>query len=78
MEEIKMTFEALAERIANHIGIDASDVTTETTFEDLGIDSLDTVEILMDLEEELGTQLVLDEKLKTVGEFHKFIQTKLG
>lgn len=73
-----MTFETLAERIAGHIGIAASDVTPDTTFEDLGIDSLDTVEILMDLEEELGTQLVLDEKLETVGQFHQFIQSKLG
>lgn len=73
-----MTFEKLAERIAGHIGISAADIAPTTTFEDLGIDSLDTVEILMDIEEELGMQLVLDEKLETVGQFHQFIESKLA
>lgn len=72
-----MTFETLAERIAEHIGVDASEIKEETAFADLGIDSLDTVEIMMDLEDELGTQLVLDEKLETVGDFLKFVQKKL-
>ncbi|MGI6751771.1 MAG: acyl carrier protein [Anaerovoracaceae bacterium] len=73
-----MTFEKLAERIAGHIGIAVEDITQDTKFEDLGIDSLDTVEILMDIEEELGIQLVLDEKLETVGQFHQFIESKLA
>ena len=73
-----MTFEALAERIAEHIGIDVAEIKPETTFEDLNIDSLDTVEILMDLEDELGRQIVLDEKLQTVGEFQQFIAAKLA
>ncbi len=73
-----MYFERLAKLIAEHVGVDVSVITPETTFEELGIDSLDTVELVMDLEEELGTEIELDEKLYTVGELDKFIEKKLG
>lgn len=73
-----MYFEKLAKLIAEHVGVDVSKITPETTFEELGIDSLDTVELVMDLEEELGTEIELDEKLFTVGELDKFIEKKLG
>ncbi len=73
-----MTLEKLAELISNHVDVDASEITAESTFESLGIDSLDTVEIVMEIEEELGTELELDKKLKSVGELLEFIQAKLG
>ena len=45
---------------------------------DLGIDSLETVEMVMELEEELDTELELDEKVSTVGELVAFIEKKLA
>ena len=42
-----MIFEAIAELIADRNDIDVSTITPESRFEDLGIDSLDTVEMLM-------------------------------
>ena len=58
--------------------IDASQIAMETTFESLGIDSLDTVEMIMDLEEELGVELELEDKLTTVGELVEFVESKVN
>jgi len=72
-----MVFEKVAETIAEHISCELDSITMDTTFESLGIDSLDTVEMVMQLEEELGIQIELDQKLSTVGELVKFIETKM-
>ena len=64
--------------IADHTGGDASAITEDTTFQDLGVDSLDIVEMVMKLEEDLGVQLELDEKYETVGALAKFIESKLA
>lgn len=73
-----MVFEKIAGMIAERYSIDISTITKETTFESLGIDSLDTVEMVMQLEEDLGVEIELDEKMATVGELVKFIEAKLG
>ena len=49
-----MIFNTIAELIAEHIECDPSEIKMETTFESLGIDSLDTVEMVMELEDRLG------------------------
>ena len=72
-----MVLEKIAEIIAEHIEADASDITAETTFEELGVDSLDTVEMVMRLEEELGIELEMDGNFETVGELVKFVESKL-
>ena len=59
-------------------GKDASEFTPETTFESLGIDSLETVEMVMELEEELGVELELEEKVATIGELVKFVEKCVG
>jgi len=73
-----MVMEKLVGLLAEHLGIDPATIQAETTFESLGIDSLDTVEMLMELEEQLGVELELDEKITTVGELAAFIQKKVG
>ena len=70
-----MVFEAVVELIAERTDRDPKDITLESTFEDLGIDSLDTVEMLMNLEDELGVEIELDQKLETVGDLVNFIET---
>lgn len=72
-----MVFEKLKAILAEHCDTDPSEITQETTFESLGIDSLDTVEMVMEMEEELGVELELDEKVETVGDMVKFIESKL-
>ena len=53
-------FEKIQAYLANQLDISPDDITPETTFESLGIDSLDTVEMVMDLEEQLGVDLELE------------------
>ena len=72
-----MVFEKIAAIIAEHTGGDVSEITRDTTFESLGIDSLDTVEMVMQLEEDLGVELEMDGKFETVGDLVKFIESKL-
>ena len=73
-----MIFDAVAELIAERNDVDVSTITRETKFKDLAIDSLDTVELLMNLEEKIGAEIELDQKVETVGELVEFIEDKLG
>ncbi|MGE4353158.1 MAG: acyl carrier protein [Oscillospiraceae bacterium] len=71
-----MIFEALAELIAEQNDCDASEITMESRFADLGIDSLDTVEMLMNLEDKIGKEIELEEKVETVGDLVRYIEAK--
>ena len=73
-----MVFEKVAEMLANHLSIEQDSIKMETTFEELGVDSLDTVEMVMDLEESLGIELELEKKVEAVGELVAIIEEKMG
>ena len=63
--------------IINELGVEAEKVTREASFvEDLGADSLDTVELVMAFEEEFGIEIPDEdaEKLQTVGDAVNYIQ----
>ena len=65
--------------VADHIGIEETKVTDESSFiDDLGADSLDTVELVMAFEEEFGSEISDSdaEKILTVGDAIKFIESK--
>ena len=65
--------------VADHLGIDDAKVTEEASFiDDLGADSLDTVELVMAFEEEFGSEISDSEaeKILTVGDAIKFIENK--
>ena len=72
-----MYFETIAKVIAERMDIDVNDIKPESTFADLKIDSLDTVEMVMTLEDELGVELDLDQPVTTVDDLDKFIQSKV-
>jgi len=72
-----MYFESIARIIAERTGCDVAAVKPESTFAELGIDSLDTVELLMNLEDEIGVEIELDQKVETVADLDKFIQSKV-
>lgn len=63
-----MTLEKVAEMIAEISDLEASEITEETTIADLGIDSLDVAELVLNLENEFGVKLEMDGSLKTVGD----------
>jgi acyl carrier protein len=65
--------------VADHLGVDEAKVTDEASFiDDLGADSLDTVELVMAFEEEFGSEISDSdaEKILTVGDAIKFIEAK--
>ncbi|MBE5949510.1 MAG: acyl carrier protein [Lachnospiraceae bacterium] len=73
-----MVFEAIAELIAEHNDCDVSEIKMESSFQELGIDSLDTVEMIMQLEDKLDKEIELDQKVETVGDLVKFVEAKCG
>ena len=72
-------YEKLVSYAARQLELDASEITPESTFESLGIDSLDIVEMIMDLETELGVELEMEEQqISTFGELAEFIESKIN
>ena len=70
---------AVKKIVADHLGVDQQKVTDEASFiDDLGADSLDTVELVMAFEEEFGSEISDNEaeKILTVGDAIKFIEAK--
>ncbi len=79
-QEVKMAVsEKVKSIIAEQLGVKKDEVTDEAKFiDDLGADSLDTVELVMALEEEFGIEIPDEdaEKMGTVGEAIKYIEQK--
>ena len=72
-------YEKLVSYAAKQLELDAAEITPDSTFESLGIDSLDIVEMIMDLESELGVELEMeDQKITTFQELADFIDTKIN
>ena len=71
--------EKMSEMIAEQLNCDAAGITAETSFkDDLGADSLDTVELVMALEEEYGVEIPSEdlEKITTVGAVMDYLKNK--
>ena len=71
------TAERVIKIVVEHLGVDESKVVETASFiDDLGADSLDTVELVMAFEEEFGCEIPEDaaEKIVSVGDAIKFIQ----
>ena len=71
-----MVLQAIAELIADRTECDVNSITTQSSFQELGIDSLDTVDLLMQLEDKLGVEIELEESVATVGELVDLIEAK--
>lgn len=66
--------------VCEHLAVNKDQVTDSTSFiEDIGADSLDIVELVMELEEEFDIQIPDDqaEKIKTVGEAVEYIKVAI-
>jgi acyl carrier protein len=76
-----MVFEKIAQLIAEQFSVEVESITMEMSFEDLGADSLDIVELSMALEEEFDVGEMGDDDLSgvaTVGDLVRHISEKLG
>lgn len=73
--------EKVKQIIVEQLGVDAGEVTSEASFiDDLGADSLDTVELVMAFEEEFDIEIPDEdaEKMATVGDAIKYLTKKIG
>lgn len=61
------TFEKVVEILVEEKGLNAEDITAESTWEELSLDSLDTVELVMNVEDTFGISLELTDDMRTVG-----------
>lgn len=73
-----MVFEKIKGIIAEQLGIEEEKVTLETTFEDLGADSLDLFQVIIELEEEFGIQLENAENIKSVKDAVDYVTEKIA
>ena len=76
-----MEFEKIQEIISEVLGVDADEITMETTFvDDLGADSLDVFQIIMGIEEEFDIEIANEEaeKIVTVGDAVEQIRNALS
>lgn len=75
-----MIFEKLAALLSEQFGVDVDSITMDTSFEDLGADSLDIVEMTMAVEEEFGLEDMDEEDLSgiyTVADLVRYLKSKL-
>ena len=73
-----MTFEKIRGIIVDQLGIEETEVSLESTFEDLGVDSLGIFEVIMAIEEEFNIQIPNEdaENIKTIGDAVKYVESK--
>lgn len=70
-----MIFEKVKEILMKELNLSGDEVTMEASFEALGIDSLDLVELVMQLEEEFDINMEETEGMKTVKDVVRYIET---
>ncbi len=73
-------YEKIKTYLSQQLDVPAEEMSRDTTFESLHLDSLDMVEMIMDMEEELGVDFEMegDMKLETIGDLADFIEEKLA
>lgn len=72
-------FDKLKELVVDQLGVEEDEVTMEATMQDdLGADSLDLVDLVMSVEEELGVKVADEdlENIKTVGDIVNYIEER--
>jgi acyl carrier protein len=76
---VASTLERVVDIVAEQLGVDKEKISADTSFvNDLGADSLDVVELVMELEEEFDINIPDDaaEKIQTVGQAVEFIEAQ--
>lgn len=70
------TFEKIQAIIVEELGKDASDITMETSFEDMDVDSLDLFQVISEIEDEFDIQIDSEEGMKTVADLVAYVDEK--
>ena len=71
-------FEKIVDTIVDAKGLDAADITPESSFKDLNVDSLDIAEMVMTLEDEFGITIELEEGIATVQDLVNLINERIA
>jgi acyl carrier protein len=73
-------FEKIRNIIADQLNLDENEIAEDTTFADLGVDSLDLFQILISLEDEFGIEIPNEdaENIKTVKDVVEYIKERIG
>ena len=74
MENIK---ETITKIIAEYLDEDVANITSDKKFNDIGLDSLDIMELVMQIEEELDCKVDLSPEITNIDELAKHIESKL-
>ena len=64
----------MKEMIAEYLGKDAAAIATNVTFTDMGIDSLDTAELVMQMEDEFGCSIEMSQDINTIDALVEYIE----
>ena len=69
-----MVFEKIAEILAEKLDCDPSEIKEDAAFADMGIDSLDITELIMNIEDEFDIELEMDKSLEKVSDLVKKVE----
>ena len=72
-------YEKILEIVAEHLDVTVDEINRDSKFEDLGIDSLDAVEIIMGIEDEFGIEIPDEEaeKFQTVSDLVNYVEANV-
>ena len=76
MEDLEMIFEKLQGIMEENLSIERDEIKLDSTFQSLGIDSLDTFQLIIEIEEEFGIEVESPENMKTIKDVVDYIQEK--
>ena len=72
-----MVFDRIRDIMVEQLSTEGSELGKDTSFEELGVDSLDIVELTMALEEEFEIEITVDEAMRTIGDLVDYIESKM-
>lgn len=72
-----MIFEKLQGIMEENLSIEKDEIALDSTFTSLGIDSLDTFQLIMEIEEQFGIEVESPENMKTVKDVVNYIESKV-
>lgn len=73
-----MVLEKVVEILRNYKDEQDLEITADSTFEELELDSLDTVELVMEIEEAFDTSIEMDSEIKTIGDVVELIEKAIA
>lgn len=71
-----MIFEKLQEIMEENLSVETEEITLDSTFESLGIDSLDTFQLVIEIEEQFGIEVDSPENMKSIRDVVNYIEEK--